>query len=74
MHPFKLTWIATKAFTPMLPAADASGTNVEHFRSLFKVPSILEQIKCPIVHIDADSTEYYGELWPYKRRMYFLNF
>lgn len=63
-----------KGIYSMLPAADASGTNVEHFRSLFKVPSILKQIKCPIVHIDADSTEYYGELWPYKMRMYFLNF
>ena len=56
----------------MLPAVDASGTNIERFRSLFEVPSILEQSECLLFHIDTDSTEHHGELRLYREKMDFL--
>ena len=58
----------------MLPAVDASGTNIERFRSLFEVPSILGQSECLLFHIDTDSTEHHGELRLYREKMDFLNF
>lgn len=74
-HPRSLDGIyMTTNVEVVLPAVDASGTKTERFHHLFDAPSILEQIKYPLLHIDTDSTERLVEKQPYRARMDFMNF
>ena len=73
-HELRIEDLHDRARRSYVASGRASGTNIERFRSLFNVPSILEQSECPPLHIDTDSAEHHGKIQPYRERMDFLNF
>ena len=60
-HELRIEDLHDRARRSYVASGRASGTNIERFRSLFNVPSILEQSECPPLHIDTDSTEHHGK-------------